>query len=248
LYLYAINKIFVKKSLTRILFFLLFLSPLIGFGQQAEQSKPSKEQIPQPTPLLQLSAGIVYSSIDLSRYTGSVAYRGLQARIVTHIKGMFYLSTEYSTFPVHDSPSAWENVHTRKFDINGHASFCTNNNRTHIFVLAGANDHQWTATRTGSTDVNQLGRGITQGTIVNINRWGMNLGCGFNQNLYENISVFGDCRFCFSTANSFEKIRILDVMTTFGVNYSISQPEKKKGKKNYSGGGKIYKWTKKGAH
>lgn len=198
-------------------------------------------------PLFQLSGGAVYSSIDLSRYNKSVSYRGLHVRIVTHLGGLFFLSTEYSTFPVHESPSAWDNIHTRKFDLNGHISFATTSNRTHIFALVGMNRHEWTGRRTSFADIDQLGKGLPEGTIVNVNRWGVNFGCGFTQSLYENIGVFADYRFCFANANDFEKVRIMDVMTTIGIYFSIPYPNKSQGKKTFGSGKKIYKWTEKGA-
>ena len=198
----------------------------------------------EPDPLFQLSGGMVYSSIDLIRYTNSVSYRGLHARVVTHVKGLFYLSTEYSSFPVHTSAPAWEDIHTQKFDINGHVSFATHNNLTHIFVLAGANRHEWTATRTGYTDLDQMGKGLAEGTHVAVKRWGVNFGCGITQTLYENIGIFADYRFCFANAQNFEKVRIVDVMTTIGINYNIPRPSHKK---KLGIGKKIYKWTETGA-
>lgn len=237
----------MKKYFLKILIVLFASTGFSYAGQNQQLFSHEKKDTFQFNPLFQLAGGLVYSSIDLSRYISSIAYRGYHARLVTHIKGVFFLSTEYSSFPVHDSPSAWENVHTRKFDINGHISFATNNKLTWIFILAGANKHEWTATRTGIADLNQLGGGITKGAIVNVNRWGMNFGCGFTQTLYENIGVFGDCRFCFGNANNFEKVRIMDVMTTIGINFSIPQPTRKNNKKTFGIGRKVYKWTQKGS-
>ncbi|TAL59032.1 MAG: hypothetical protein EPN85_10160 [Bacteroidetes bacterium] len=234
----------MKTRLLKILAFVI-LSPALLFSQEADLPAGTaiKEASPS-TPLFQMSAGVVYSSIDLSRYISSVAYRGYHFRLVTHLKGMFFLSTEYSTFRIHDSPSAWKNVSTRKFDINGHVSFATDNNLTRIFVLAGANKHEWHATRTGFTDQNQLANGIPEGEIINVNRWGVNFGCGFTQTLYENIGIFGDYRFCFAKSSGFEKVRIMDVMTTVGISLSFPHPQRKK---SFGTGNKIYKWTKKGA-
>lgn len=234
----------MRALLNKILLLYLFI-PALSFSQVAEQGAvvPKAKHIPT-SPLFQISAGMAYSSIDLSRYTNSVAYRGFHGRLVTHLKGLLFLSLEYSKFRNHDSPSAWKDIDTRKFDINAHVSFATNNNLTRIFALAGANNHQWQATRTGFTNQSQLGQGIPEGEIVQVNRWGVNAGCGFTQVLYENIGIFGDYRFCMSRVQSFEKVRILDVMTTFGVTYNIPHTERKKG---MGIGSKIYKWTKKGA-
>ena len=237
LYLYAVIYSTMKKLFFKTLFF-IFVFSSFAFSQ----SEPA-----QPNPLFQLSAGSVYSCIDLSRYTNSAVYRGLHCRVVTHLGGLFFVSTEYSTFPVHTSPVAWDNIHTRKFDVNGHVSFSTNNNLTHIFVLAGANRHEWKARRTGFTDMDQHASGIAEGTYVNIKRWGVNVGCGFTHSLYENIGVFADYRFCFANAENFEKVRIVDVMTTIGINYAIQHPLKSNGKKKSGIGKKIYKWTRKGA-
>ena len=197
--------------------------------------------------LFQLSGGFVYSSIDLSRYTNTNPYRGIHARLVTHLGGLFFLSTEYSTFPVHESPSAWSDVHTRKFDVNCHVSFATSNKRTRIFTLAGVNRHEWIGRRTGFTDLDQLAKGLPEGTYVSVNRMGVNFGCGFTQLLYENIGLFGDFRFCFGNANNFEKVRIMDVMTTIGINFSIPYPNRTIRAKTFGTGKKIYKWTEKGA-
>lgn len=234
------------KTLVYTIALLLFLPSTLLSAQEAAQTLP-KNKPELSAPLFQLAAGAVYSSIDLSRYTSSVSYRGYHGKLVTHLKGMLFLSTEYSEFLIHDSPSAWKNVSTRKFDINGHVSFGTNNNLTHIFVLAGGNKHVWHATRTGFTDQNQLANGIPAGEIISVNRWGVNFGCGLTQSLYENIGFFADYRFSFANAKSFEKVRIMDVMTTIGINYSIPYPERSKGKQKFSIGNKQYKWTKKGA-
>ena len=222
------------------IFCLIFLFPLNTFCQ--EVSTISGKPAPR-TPFLQLSAGMVYSSIDLSRYTGSVSYRGNHLRIVTHLKGLFFVSAEYSVFKIHNAPSAWKDISTRKFDLNTHVSFATNNNLTRIFALGGINQHEWHATRTGFTDQSQLGWGIAEGEMVNVNRWGVNFGCGFTQTLYENIGIFGDYRFCFAQSTGFEKVRIMDVMTTLGLNISFPYPERSK---KYGIAGKLYKWTKKG--
>jgi len=201
----------------------------------------------QTEPLFQLSGGVVYSSIDLSRYSSSISYRGLHTRLVTHLGNTFFLSTEYSIFPVHEALPTWDNIRTRKFDLNGHISFATTNNRTHIFALAGINRNEWTGRRTSFADIDQLGKGFPKGAIVKANRWGVNFGCGFTQSLYENIGVFADYRFCFANANDFEKVRIMDVMTTIGIYFSIPYPNKSEGKKTFGIGKKIYKWTEKGS-
>jgi len=226
------------------LLFLVLISTVFCQEGYAGQMPVRKDTF-HISPLFQLSGGVVYSSIDLSRYNSSMIYRGYHLRLVTHIKGMFFLSTEYSDFPEHDSPSAWENVNTRKFDFNGHISFATNNNLTRIFVLTGANKHEWSATRTGHRDISQLAGGIPEGTIVHANRWGLNFGCGFTQILYDYVGVFGDFRFCFGSTNSVEKVRIMDVMTTLGVNFTIPHPSGNN-KKTFGIGKKLYKWTQKG--
>lgn len=234
----------MKKSLPYFFLF-AFAFPSVLLAQETQQAvSPPRSKYTQTTPMLQLSGGWVYSSIDLSRYISSVAYRGHHARVVAHLKGLFFASAEYSTFRVHDSPSAWENISTRKFDLNTHVSFATNNNLTRIFVLSGANKHEWQATRTGFTDQSQLANGIPEGEIVRVNRWGVNFGCGFTQTLYENIGIFGDYRFCIARSTGFEKVRIMDVMTTLGLNFTLPHPERKR---KMGIGNKLYKWTKKGA-
>lgn len=227
----------MKKYLLHLLIFPLSFSSFAFTDKKPLQTEP----------LFQLSGGVVYSSIDLSRYNKSVSYRGFHTRLVTHLGSVFFLSTEYSTFPVHESPSAWDNIHARKFDLNGHVSFATTNNRTYIFALAGINRHIWTGRRTSFADIDQLGKGLPEGAIVKVNRWGVNVGCGFTQSLYENIGVFADYRFCFANANDFEKVRITDVMTTIGIYFSIPHHNKSQGKKTFGIRKKIYKWTDKGA-
>jgi len=227
-------------------FFVLTFSAFVH-AQMPEEPFENKKKPAPATPLFQLSGGVVYSSIDLSRYASSIAYRGFHGRLVTHLGGMFFLSTEYSKFGLHDSPPAWKDVSTHKFDINGHVSFATNNNLTRIFALAGVNRHVWHATRTAFGDQNQLAKGIPEGTFITANRWGVNLGCGFTQALYENIGVFGDYRFCIANAKNFEKVTIMDVMTTIGINLTFPHPDRSKGRKSYGIGNKIYKWTRKGA-
>lgn len=228
----------MKKSLLTLLF-VLFLFSFSGFAK--------KDSLREATPLFQLSAGIVYSNIDLSRYNNSESFRGFHARLITHLHGPFFISTEYSSFPVHTSPAAWEDIHTRKFDINGHVAFATQNRHTRIFVLAGINKHEWKGKRTGYVDLDQLGKGLAEGTYAKVNRLGLNFGCGLTQSLYENIGVFGDFRFCFANANNFEKVRIMDVMTTVGISFSIPHLSISKGNRTFGIGKKIYKWTEKGA-
>ena len=157
-------------------------------------------------------------------------------------------------FPVHGAPSAWDDIHTRKFDFNGQVSFATHNNLTHIYFLMGADKHEWTGRRTAFTDLDQNGKGIPAGTYVNAGRWGMNAGCGFTQSLYENIGLFGDYRFCLANAKNFEKVRIMDVMMTIGLNISIPHPNissdksQNTRKKTFGIGKKVYRWTNKGAN
>lgn len=230
------------KTLTLLL--ILFF-PALLLAQQADQGAAiPKSKQPQTTPFLQLSGGMVHSSIDLSRYISSIVYRGNHIRLAAHLNGLFFVSAEYSKFRVHDSPSAWKDIDTRKFDLNTHLSFATNNNLTRIFSIAGVNKHEWRGTRTKFTDQSQLANGIPEGEIVYVDRIGFNFGCGFTQTLYEDIGVFGDYRFCFGRSSGYEKVRIMDVMTTLGVSLSIPYPERRK---HFGIGNKIYKWTKKGA-
>ncbi len=224
----------MKKFLPLLLLAVIFLPSFV---------KAEKKEIPAE-PLFQLSGGIVHSSIDLSRYNNSITYRGTYLRLVTHVYSRFFVSTEYSAFPLHNSPASWANIHTRKFDINGHVSFATHNTTTRIYALLGADKHEWTGTRTKYTDIDELGKGLPEGTVVTVNRWGVNCGVGFTQSLYDNIGLFGDFRFNFSNAHNFEHVRIMDVMTTFGINYTIPYPNFRK---SYGIGKKIYKWTDKGA-
>lgn len=197
-------------------------------------------------PMLQLSGGFVYSSIDLSRYINSKPYRGLHAKASAHIAGPVFLSAEYSGFPVHESPSAWDDVRTRKFDLNGRVSFGTFNDRTKIFAFTGLNRHEWSGRRTKFTDLDQLSKGYAEGTYVEVNRWGVNFGCGITQELYENIGIICDYRFNFSKSDNFEKVSVMDVMMTLGINYSIPYPQKSDKSKSFGIGKKIYKWTEKG--
>ena len=226
------------KNIDPILFLAFFLiSPLwAGATKKSFHSEP----------LFQLSAGAVYSSIDLSRYNSSVTYRGFHTSLVTHVYNVFFLSAEYSVFPVHNSPSAWEDVHTRKFDLNGQISFRTLDKLTHIYSLIGINKHEWKGRRTEFTDLDQLAKGIPEGTYVSVNRWGINVGGGLTHPLYENIGLFADYRFCFGKAYTFEKIKIYDVMATIGINFSIPYPSRGNDKKTFGIGKKIYKWTEKG--
>jgi hypothetical protein len=227
----------MKKSL------LILLFPVFSFSSFA---LAGKRETPGE-PLFQISGGIVHSSIDLSRYNSSINYRGLQARLVTHLGSAFFLSAEYTNFPEHESPSSWTKIHTHKIDLNGHVSFATTNNRTRIFGLLGVGKHEWKGTRTKYTDLDQLGKGLPEGTVVSVNRWGVNAGVGFTQVLYDNISLFGDFRFNFSNAHNWERIRIMDVMTTFGISFSIPYPEQNNRRRSFGIGKKIYKWTEKGA-
>lgn len=236
-----------KTILITLLFIISFCAMGFSRSSDADYKKTKKDSLRAIAPLFQLSAGVVYSNIDLSRYNNSESFRGLHARLITHLHGPFFLSTEYSSFPVHTSPLAWEDVHTRKFDINGHFSFATQNKRTWVFVLAGLNKHEWKGKRTSYVDLDQLGQGLAEGSYAKVNRLGLNFGCGLTQSLYENIGVFGDFRFCFANANNFEKVRIMDVMTTVGINFSIPNFTKLNGKKTFGTGKKIYKWTGKGA-
>jgi hypothetical protein len=198
-------------------------------------------------PLFQIGGGAVYSSIDLSRYTNSRQLLGVHARVVTHLGGLFFLSTEYSAFPVHSSPTVWSDVHTRKFDINLQASFSTINDRTHIFILSGIDRHEWTGIRTKYTGFDQLGDGVTEGMLVKVKRWGVNVGCGIAHTLYENIGLFADFRFNFADAHNFEKVRIMDAMSTIGANFNIPYPIRSNKVKKSGIGKKLYKWTEKGA-
>ena len=227
------------KKLLLVLFSLTFsLSSFAGKNKNDLQTEP----------LFQLAAGPVYSSIDLNRYINSTAFRGLHLKLVTHVKGSFFISAEYSKFPVHYSPCAWDDVHTKKLDLNGQVAFRTRNKLTNIYALMGINRHLWLARRTGFTDLDQLSEGIPEGTYVEVKKWGVNFGCGFTQSLYENIGIFGDYRFCFARSENFEKVSILDVMATFGVNISIPHFERGNSKKTFGIGKKLYKWTNKGGN
>ena len=235
----------MKNTFLKTLFFIFAFSPSV-FARPAHPALgQAKRDTFDTTPLFQLSGGFVYSCIDLSRYVNSVSYRGIHARLVTHLGKVFFLSTEYSTFPVHTDAPAWENVYTRKFDMNGHISFSTNNHLTRVYVFTGINRHEWAATYTGMIDLNNTAAGLEKGASANLNRWGANFGCGFTQTLYENIGVFADCRFCVSHIPDAQKLFITDVMTTIGINLSIPYPSP--GKKNFGIGKKMYKWTEKGA-
>lgn len=218
---------------------------LLSFSCSAFAFKAQKPIYQEP--LFQLGGGAVYSSIDLSRYNSSVVYRGLHAHLVTHLGSVFFLSTEYSSFPVHESPSAWDNVHTRKFDINGQVSFRTQSQLTRIYTITGINRHEWKGRRTAFTDLDQFAKGVLEGTYVEVKRWGINFGGGITQLIYENISLFGDYRFVFGKSNGFEKVRIYDVMATIGINFNIPHPQNPNSKKTFGIGKKIYKWTEKGA-
>ena len=227
----------MRKSLL-ILFILTFsLSAFAFIGKKSLHTEP----------LFQLTGGLVYSSIDLSRYTNSKPYKGFHGKLTTHIASTVFLSAEYSTFPVHESPSAWDDVRTRKFDLNGRVVFGTFNDRTKIFAFTGINRHEWSGRRTKFTDLDQLSKGFHEGTYVEVNRWGVNFGCGITQELYDNISLICDYRFNLSKAYNFEKVGVMDVMTTIGINYSIPYPQKSDKVKKFGIGKKIYKWTDKGA-
>lgn len=224
-------------------FIVIFFSLRVLLPVNAAVKKTSR-----PSPLFQVSAGAVYSSIDLSRYITSASYRGTHLKAVAHMGGLLFVSGEYSFFPIHASPSAWDDIRTRKFDLNGLVSFSTINNQTRIYFLLGVNRHEWKGRRTSYTDLDQGGKGISAGTYVEVKRWGTNTGFGFIQKLYENIGLFGDYRFCFANARNFEKVRIMDVMLTIGFNYSIPYPQKSNPRKTFGIEKKIYKWTNKGAH
>ena len=239
----------MKTSFLKILFFLLAFSPSLFARTTQPASMPAKRDTFDTTPLFQLSAGFVYSCIDLTRYTEGVSYRGIHARLVTHLGKVFFLSTEYSTFPVHTNAPAWEDVHTRKFDINGHISFATNNHLTRVYVFTGINRHEWTAKYTGMIDLKNTAAGLEKGASASVQRWGANFGCGLTQTLYENIGIFADCRFCVTNMPDAQKIRFMDVMTTIGINLNIPYPVRNNGsgKKSFGIGKKVYKWTEKGA-
>ena len=223
------------------IFYTLFISSLLispsGAGATTKKERKHEE------PLFQLGGGYVYSSIDLSRYTNAISYRGTQARVVTHVAGMFYLSTEYYKFPVHEVYPTWDNVQVKKFDINPQVSFGTENKHTSIYGFAGADYQQWKGRRTALANADPLGKNLLEGEYAEVKKWGVNVGCGFSAMLYENISLFGDYRFCFRKSADFEKVKITDVMTTIGLSFSISYPEKRNHRKTFGIGKKIYKWT-----
>src|ERR1051325_4904826 len=226
----------MRKSL------LVFFALATTFSSFANKKKDGI----QTEPLFQLAAAPVYSSIDLNRYINSNSYRGLHLRLVTHMGGVFFISTEYSKFHVHTAPCAWDDIHAKKLDLNGQVSFRTRNHLTNIYALMGVDRHLWLGRRTGFTDLDPLSSGIPEGTYVSVKKWGLNFGCGFTQTLYENIGIFGDYRFCFARSENFEKVAIMDVMATFGINISIPHFEKGNGKKTFGIGKKLYKWTNKG--
>lgn len=224
-----------------------FVFFLCGSGISAAAAPVSKRDSERP-PFVQLSGGAVYSYIDLSRYLVSTPYRGLHVRTVCYAGGSFFISAEYSVFPKHSSPAAWDNVQTKKYDLNGHFSFFTHHRRLRVFALAGVNLHHWKGTRTGYTDMDQFGRGIPEGAVIRVKRWGINSGCGFTQTVHDNIGITGDFRFNFAPSKSYEKVRIMDVLTTVGVNFIIPYPapNETRRRKTFSVGKKIYKWTEKG--
>ena len=202
-------------------------------------------------PRFQLTAGISTSTIDLSRYINYELCRGFHARIDTHVKGSFFISTEYSRFPMHEAPTAWDDIHTRKMDLNAHFSFALTKSNAHIFALLGIDRHEWTGRFTGIANLDQLTAGLKKGSYMEVKRWGLNAGVGFTQPLYENIGLTGDFRFNFSTpngkfplifSNTENKFGIMDVMTTFGITYYISQLPKSKSKKvkTFGVGKKVY--------
>jgi hypothetical protein len=61
------------------------------------------------------------------------------------------------------------------------------------------------------------------------------------------MGLFGDYRFNFGNAYNAERVRILDVMLTIGINYSVPRSKNFNRKKTFDIGEKVYKWTKKGA-
>ena len=208
-------------------------------------------------PRFQITGGLVASNIDLSRYVNYELIRGFHTSLITHINGSFFISTEYSGFPVHAAPVAWDDIHTHKIDVNAHFSFGMTDSRAHIFALIGIDRHDWVARFTGITDINQLATGLQPGTFTQVKRWGLNAGIGFTQPLYENIGIIGDFRFNCSTPNGTfpldfsgkeNKFGIMDVMTTFGITYDIPSFSKSKSnkKKTFGIGKKMYKWTESG--
>lgn len=222
------------KIILFIIFSLFFLSS--HFSQEIYGDKT-----------LRFSGGIVYSNIDLSLYENSVAYRGLQLRIIAPLGKMISLSSEYSSFPVHKLSFVWEEIRTQKLDINTHVIFSTDNSHASVYALFGLDFHFWKAQRTSAMTSVPFGKDVLPGTSVQLRKFGVNTGVGFIQQLYANFSVMGDFRFSIGNAHGFEKIAIRDVMTTIGISYDIPLLEKPDRKRAFGIGKKIYKWTEKGA-
>jgi len=237
-----------------IVIFSILLSSIFAIGQESTSLKETQQYNP---PLFQLSAGLVASSVDLSRYVNYELIRGLHASIITHVKGSFFISTEYSGFPVHTAQVAWDDIHTHKIDVNAHFSFAMTRSNAHIYALLGIDRHEWSGRFTGVTNLDQLATGLKQGAYAQVKRWGVNAGVGFTQPLYENISIIGDFRFNLSTPNgeihlhpqtggSKNEFGILDIMTTFGITFDIPHLPRSKKEKAFGIGKKMYKWTESG--
>lgn len=204
-----------------------------------------EEKVAETVPMVQIAAGLAYSSVDLSRYTNSEIYRGHHCKASVHMGGLFYLSGEYSKIRRHQNFPTWRDVDCYKYDLNLRMSFATNNNKTRIDVFTGPNYHYWSAIRTAYYDLDQLGSGIKEGDQLILKRLGLNFGCGITQTLYENIGFFADYRFVFGNAKDYEKVRIMDVMTNIGFTYTIPHPPKDRKSKRYGIAPGIYKWVRK---
>jgi hypothetical protein len=228
----------MKRLLLYSLILIGLISPTLLFCSDKEKTN---------TPLFQLSGGMASSSIDLTRYQKSIAYRGFHVRMITHVYNPFFFSVEYSSFPAHDLSVSWKDIHTNKLDFNGQVSYSTDNNHTRIYALIGADRFSWQGTNVGNNNPDLPNTALLAENMYKIKRWGLNSGIGFTHLLYDMIGVFGDCRFTICRTNSWERVQITDVMTTFGINFSIPYPQKKSNKKSSSLGNKLYKWTKKGA-
>lgn len=222
----------------------------------AQSFSPPAAEPEWNAPRFQFTAGLVASSIDLSRYIYYERIRGFHASVVTQIKESFFISTEYSNFPMHAAPAAWNDIHTYKTDVNAHFSFALTESNARIYALLGIDRHVWNGRFTGITSLDQLATGLQKGTYAQLKRWGINAGFGFTQPLYENISIIGDFRFNFSTPNGDihfhapasgpkNEFGIMDVMTTFGVTYDIPKLQKSKKKKTFGISKKRYNLPKK---
>lgn len=233
----------MKNKLYIIVILFCSLLPCSVISQNNVDPRPE----PQWTPSrFQLAGGTVTSNIDLNRYVNGEVYRGLQGRIIAHLTGILFLSAEYSTFPVHKALPAWDDIHTHKYDLNLQFSYATENKRTRIFTFLGLDRHEWTARFTGMNSIDQLTNGIATGNYATVKRWGMNVGCGISHELYDNIGIIADARFNVSPSDYKPSLRIMDVLYTVGISFSLPQIPNSNKIKTAALGKKLYKWTETG--